>query len=462
MANIRQRKNSQGVITSWQIRVHRGRDLAGSEIKPAVKNLKRRDFPDSWNDAKIQKEVKKKAVIFEQQYKNGFVGSGQQRFDDYALYVLQLKEAHQKHRTVERYKELLERINSAIGHMKLDEIRPQHLNQLYSNLAEAGVRKDSKYTCKVDLKQLLRKSGYTKVRFAEDYDISIGVLNSITQGKNVSKWSAEAVAKGLHISFQKAFVKVADGKVLSAKTILEHHRLISTILAQAEKEMLISYNPAHRATPPKIKKTQANYFQIKEVTKIISCLESEPLKWKAIINLLIFTGCRKGEILGLKWSKIDFDNCTIKIDNTLLYSRSKGIYEDTPKTGKSRAVMLPPEVIKLLKVYRLWIIGEKLASGDRWGNSDYVFVQQTGMPMHPGSIYGWLQKFSARHGLPHINPHAFRHTCASILISKGIDIVTVSKMLGHEKVSTTIDIYAELMEKTSREASECIADVLLR
>jgi site-specific recombinase XerD len=82
--------------------------------------------------------------------------------------------------------------------------------------------------------------------------------------------------------------------------------------------------------------------------------------------------------------------------------------------------------------------------------------------MHPDSITLWLQRFSERHGLPHINPHAFRHTFASILISKGIDIVTVSKTLGHEKVSTTTDIYAELMKQASEEASQCIADVVLR
>ena len=82
--------------------------------------------------------------------------------------------------------------------------------------------------------------------------------------------------------------------------------------------------------------------------------------------------------------------------------------------------------------------------------------------MHPGSIGSCLNKFSARHGLPHINPHAFRHTAASVLIASGIDVVTVAKMLGHSQVSTTDNIYAHIIEEERTKASECLADVILR
>jgi len=82
--------------------------------------------------------------------------------------------------------------------------------------------------------------------------------------------------------------------------------------------------------------------------------------------------------------------------------------------------------------------------------------------MNPDSITGWLDVFSKRHDLPHINPHAFRHTMASILISKGKDIVSVSKRLGHAKVSTTTDIYSHIIMEADKEAGDCLADVLLR
>ncbi len=91
-----------------------------------------------------------------------------------------------------------------------------------------------------------------------------------------------------------------------------------------------------------------------------------------------------------------------------------------------------------------------------------MFTQDDGKPMHPGSIGNWLNKFSKKHGLPHINAHAFRHTVASVLIANGTDIVTVSKQLGHSKVSTTDDFYAHIIEEEKSKASECIADVMLR
>ena len=82
--------------------------------------------------------------------------------------------------------------------------------------------------------------------------------------------------------------------------------------------------------------------------------------------------------------------------------------------------------------------------------------------MIPDGITAWLRKFSQRHELPHINPHAFRHTMASILINSGKDVVAVSKRLGHAKVSTTTDIYSHIIREADEQASECLADIMLR
>ena len=82
--------------------------------------------------------------------------------------------------------------------------------------------------------------------------------------------------------------------------------------------------------------------------------------------------------------------------------------------------------------------------------------------MNPDSITSWLHDFSRRHNLPHINPHAFRHTVASVLLANGTDIVTVSKQLGHASVNTTENFYSHIIEENKAKASECIADVLLR
>ena len=118
--------------------------------------------------------------------------------------------------------------------------------------------------------------------------------------------------------------------------------------------------------------------------------------------------------------------------------------------------------MQLLQEYRFWYNGQRFRAGDRWQDSDFLFVKDDGSPMIPDGITAWLGKFSERHGLPHINPHAFRHTMASILINSGKDIVSVSKRLGHAKTSTTTDIYSHIIKEADEQASECLADVMLR
>lgn len=92
----------------------------------------------------------------------------------------------------------------------------------------------------------------------------------------------------------------------------------------------------------------------------------------------------------------------------------------------------------------------RLQMGERWVNTGYCFTREDGEPMHPDSITSWLSKFSKKYGLPHINPHKFRHTQASILINEGVDIVTVAKRLGHKQVTTTENIYAHALAKLTQ------------
>lgn len=386
MATVTKRGNA------YQIRVSCGYNAAGKHIMRSHTWK-----PEPGMTAKqTEKELQRQIVAFENKVKQGYAAENRLTFERYAEYVMQLKETKgKKHRTLDRYTEMLQRINPAIGYMKIEDIRPGHLNDFYAQLAKPGQNKKT-------------------------------------------------------------------GGRLSNKTILEHHRLISTILAQAEKEMLIPYNPASRAEPPQPQKKEVTYFQPDEIIAIRDALESEPIKWRTATHLLLITGCRRGEIMGLKWAKVDFENNRIHIDNNLQYTAARGLYEETPKTAASvRNIKLPAETMQLLWQYRSWQARQQLASGDRWTYTDYVFTQENGKPMHPDSLTDWLGKFSKRHDLPHINPHAFRHTMASILYFNGMDSVTISKRLGHAKVSTTADIYAHIIQEADERAAECIGDVVL-
>ena len=118
--------------------------------------------------------------------------------------------------------------------------------------------------------------------------------------------------------------------------------------------------------------------------------------------------------------------------------------------------------MQLLREYRAWYNELRLKNGDRWQDSGFLFVKSDGAPIHPDSFAGWLRKFTKRHDLPHLHPHGFRHTNASMLIGNGVDVVTVANRLGHADVSTTLDIYSHAISEAKAKASETLADVMLR
>lgn len=266
----------------------------------------------------------------------------------------------------------------------------------------------------------------------------------------------------LYEQLQKDGQNKRGGK-LSAKSVVEHHRFVSAVLAQADKEMLIPFNPATKATLPKLERKTPNYFQPEEVAAIRDALETEPMKWKTMVHLLLITGARRGEVLGLKWPAVDFERNQVHICNNVLYAADRGIYEDTPKTASSdRFVSLPPETMALLRQYKAWQAEERLRLGGYYEDKGFLFAQDNGDPMHPDSVTSWLDKFSKRHKLPHINPHAFRHTMASILYFNGVDSVSISKRLGHAQVSTTSDIYAHIIQEADQRNADILADVFLK
>lgn len=356
MANIQARRDKSGKLISYSVRVHRGIGADGKPLKPYTATFK---VSPTWTEKSARKKAEAFAATFEKECREGVTSDSRMKFEEYCEYVLELKERRgAKHSTIVRYRELTTRIYPAIGHMKLRDIRADHLNMLYTQLSKPG-------------------------------------QNKLT------------------------------GSGLSAKTIIEHHRLISTVLDQAEKEGLVPFNVAGKASLPKITHKEVNYFQPEDIADIRSALEDEPIKWRTLTHMLLITGARRGEILGLKWCNVDFDNSRIYICNNVQYSPDRGIYEDTPKTERSkRYIALPVETMQLLRQYRAWQSGEMLRLGEYYRRQGFVFSQANGAPMHPDSVTTWLGRFSRRCSLPHITPHALRHTMTSLLIFNGVEILS--------------------------------------
>ncbi len=243
MASITARKNKNGEVISYRIRVARGYDSSGNKLKPYEMTWK----PTPKMTAKqIEKELQRQATLFEEQCKMGLSGDGRQKFSDYAEYVINLKEqsGELRHHTVVRYRELLKRVNEGIGHFKICDIRPQHLNKLYEELSKEGLRKNSGKAIINDskkLKELIKQQGYTNTEiFAKEAaKISATTFRQSVKGVKVTIETAEKIAAALHINTAELFHIEYDNRPLSAKTIREHHILIHLVLHQAECEMLI-------------------------------------------------------------------------------------------------------------------------------------------------------------------------------------------------------------------------------
>lgn len=462
MANIQERRDKSSKLISYSVRVHRGREPDGKQLKPWTTTF---EVSPTWTEKSAQKKAAEFAAVFEKQCREGVTSDSRLKFSEYCDYVIDLKEQRgAKHSTIVRYRELTKRIYPAIGHLKLKDIRADHLNSLYTDLGKEGAGSGSAHaTAKVDIAALLKGKGLTRSKLSELSGVPLRAVYAAVKGKRVNIESAKAVSSILGIKVERAFTVEENSRTLSAKTILEHHRLISTVLDQASKEGLVPFNVAQKATLPKVRHKEVSYFQPEDIAAIRDALEREPLKWKTLVHLFLITGARRGEILGLKWDKVDFVGSRVYICNSVLYTPDRGIYEDTPKTETSvRYVTLPAETMKLLRQYRAWQNEERLRLGEYYQDQGFVFAQDNGKPMHPDSVTDWMRKFSKRHGLPHINPHAFRHTMASMLYFNGVDSVSISKRLGHAQVSTTANIYAHVMEEADQRNADILADVFLK
>ena len=458
MATIEKYTGKDGM--TYRITVYAGFDTQGKRIRH---RMSYKPTP-GMTPRQIEKAAQKAAMDFERSIEQGFALDNRQTFAEYAVYVMDLKRrTGTKARTLDRYQDMMVRINQAIGHIKLADLRPQHLNSFYKNLAEPGIRMGGgSAKAKIDMVAWLKKNKLSRGKLAEKAGISAATVGVAVKGESIKIEKAQAIARAMEKKVDEVFKVEKNMEPLADKTILEHHRLISTILAQAEKEMLVPYNAAAKATPPRTTKKDPNYFQPETISAILEALESEPLKWRLITHLLIVTGCRRGEIMGLKWEKVDFENSRVKIDRALVSSKSKGVFEESTKTSDIRHLALPRETMDLLRQHKREQLRLQLANGDRWLHTGYVFTQDNGDHMNPDSITGWLKDFSTRHGLPHINPHAFRHTVASVLLANGTDIVTVSKQLGHASITTTESFYSHIIEENKAKAADCIANVLIR
>lgn len=359
-------------------------------------------WPDGWSKRTAERELAKQAAAFELKCSQGEV----------------------LNREEERRKEAEERAEAA----KLKTLR-QYADGVFMPTKEATFSENA-------------RSSYRMFLDKHIYPVLGNMLLTEITPAMVSK---------MLVDFQKAGYAHA--------TTVKLYNILNGVFEMAFLDDSIPMNPMLKVKRPAPRKDEApkdeseKALTAKELSYVLACVENEPLKWRVYVNLAADTGLRRGECCGLQWGDIDFKGGTINIRRNLQYTATVGVYETSPKNGRSRTVDVGNEVLSLLR--QLWTEQAQTCV------SKWVFTQEgTPEPMHPQSPTRFFKKFGEKYGVKNFHPHLLRHSSASIAITNGADVVSVSERLGHSDTAVTLRMYAHANEESIRRAGQTVRDAL--
>lgn len=417
MASYRPRKNKSGQIISYEIRVSRGYDpVTRKALKPYTMTW---PHPDGWSKNRIERELNKVAAEFEAACKRGEV----------------LTKEQQKQEAIDR----------------AEQAKREQMEQK---------RKPTfaRYT-EMYLKEKAEFAPGTKENYSTALQRAAAVFGDMKM-EDITNVTVKQYINDLQANGKNQF----NGKPLAHKTILKHYIVLHALFENAVENEVIAVSPMQNMKRPKPRKDETPkepvVYTESEVQYIYKCLDNEPLKWKALVMFAIDSGCRRGEIIGLMWSEIDFKTGKVNICRNAQYTAGKGTYISTPKNRKNRVIYLNRPVLTVLAEWKRQ--QALLHFGQGIPQSEFCFTRDNGKMMNPQSPTSYLSRFGKKYNLPGIHPHALRHTMATISIANRADIVSVSEKLGHAEPSITLNVYSHANEKAQRRANEALAQAIYK
>lgn len=427
MATIKERNGS------YQITVSRGYDIMGKHLRETVTFT-----PDpGLTPKKRQKAVEEYARKFEEAVRNGISQDGRKitlkEFSDrwLAEYAAQKLQP----RTLGDYtRELNERILPALGHLKLSELRPATLNSFFVAMTKDGARRDKK------------PGGYSRATIKKSQDVLSSVLRTATEWEIIEKNPMDKVR--------------TVGEYAADKLKFFTPEQAATFLDYIEKPYTVSTKGHKRTDDTGKGYTVGDYQREKEM----------PEQLQVLFNLAIYGGLRKGELLALEWSDIDFENDTVTVSKAVSVVAGQQITKQPKTKTSNRTVSIPHFLTHKIKTMRRNRLQYRISLGDYWQGAEWLFIQDNGKQMNYSTPYSAFQDTIARYNagkpvaaqLPAIPFHGLRHTSATLLIASKQDVRTVSARLGHAQASTTMNIYAHALQETDRKAVRALETMLVK
>ena len=248
-------------------------------------------------------------------------------------------------------------------------------------------------------------------------------------------------------------------KGLKAKSVWNVHTVVKAALSQAQIEDLIIRNPLMGVRLPPKNKSKNSFLTAEQMTAYLVSIIDHRLYAAFILECT--TGMRKGEILGLKWNRVNLKTGEIKIRETYIRSVKGNVYYSKPKTEKSiRDITIPMEVCEELKKHKKAQAAEKLTWGDDYQRDNLVFAQENGEPIKPDNFYKMHISLIGKAGLGHIRFHDLRHSVASALIENDFSLKDIADLFGHASIEVTGDIYGHLTEKRKADTTASLVSLL--
>lgn len=434
MASIRKIEGKRGI--HYKIEVSNGYDVNGKKIRETTTFV-----PDpSMTKKQQERALQKFAMEFEDKVKRGNCIEGdkitlaeftEKWFEDYA-------EGQLERTTLWRYRYVLDNnILPVMGHLKLSKIRPYDVQKFFVSLTKDDARQDGV------------SGGYSHESIRKMKTVLSSILSTAV------KW--EIIES--NPCFKADLPKQDEAEEQPKAYSLDQTR---RLLQFAEND--------YRAKQDKHITRNNNVIRITDFSNFIN-MDVSALQTLVLIHIAIFGGLRRGEMVGLDWCNVDFDKNIICVRQSAART-GKEEFVKTPKSKCSiRDVAFPQPVMDLLQELKREQERYKNAIGDKWiGSGDCVFIQMNGARMNISSPYDRFQRLVHRYNktvsedlqLPILSLHCLRHTNASLLVSSNrVDIVSVSKKLGHADANVTARYYLHSYEEGEQETADILGDLLL-
>ena len=270
-------------------------------------------------------------------------------------------------------------------------------------------------------------------------DIPLGKLSSLHLQKLYKKLLAGGRVERIEAKNQP--------KGLSAKTVRNINQVISSAMDFARDQKLISSNPTDGCALPKLEHKEMKTLPVEQLTSFLR--EAKESGVFELYYIELATGLRRGELLGLKWEDIDLAQGSLRVQRQI--ARINGEVIEAPLKTKNayRTLPLSADAVGVLQEQR-----------KKSGNSPYVFPSPTGGPISPDSVLHMLHRVLKRAGLSKVRFHDLRHTFATLALQNGVDIKTVSGMLGHYSAGFTLDTYTHVTTSAKKEAANTMGSIL--